>query len=228
MIELRQRAEKERDKEHFSATEILWHCAIRWLEAGNTEKLEVKHGRMNKHEQLEMARLLSDAALTRLGMILAHGTEGLSLWHAVTDICACLIAWIFPQDMKSKRSNFAIELALRLFMIARSTLWLKRKHHTKRGQQVVRTLPSQVCLVFEQPNSATIAQFLDMQKMALWHDGPTDNMALYQWFSEHFRYTGIASFLRCEGKKHGGPAMRLIEHMYNTIRTHARDSQKLR
>ena len=228
MIELKQRTEKERDKEPFSATEILWHCAKTWLEASKAEKLEARCGHMNKLEQLELVRLLSDAVLTRLSMILAHDSKDLNLWHAVTDICACLIAWIFPKDLRSKRSNFAIELALCLFMIARSTLWLKRKHHTKRGQQVVRTLPSHLCLVFEQPSSTAIAQYLDMQKMALWHDSPTDHMALYQWFSEHFRYTGIASLFRCEGQKHGGPAMRLIEHLHNTIRTHARDSQKLR
>ena len=192
--------------ERVPAAEILWHCAKKWLEASRTEKLDARYGHMNKLEQLELVRLLSDAVLTRLGMILAHGTKGLCLWHAVTDICACLIFWIFPKDLKSKRSNFAVELALCLFMIARSTLWLKRKHHTKRAQQVVRTLPSHVCLVFEKPSSTAIAQYLDLQKMALWHDSPTDDMALYQWFSEHFRYTGIASLLRCEGKKTWRPS----------------------
>lgn len=38
------------------------------------------------------------------------------------------------------------------------------EHRPKRCQQLAHALPSQVCLVFESPSSAAIAQFLDMRK----------------------------------------------------------------
>ena len=53
-------------------------------------------------------------------------------------------------------------------------------------------------------------------------------VSMYQWFSSHFRYTGIAKLSRRSCSQEGGPAMRLLEHLYNTVRPNAKEGKKLR
>ena len=55
-----------------------------------------------------------------------------------------------------------------------------------------------------------------------------DRLCMYQWFSPHFRYTGIASIQRQSARHAAGPTKRLHEHLLATIRRDAKDATKLR
>ena len=87
-------------------------------------------------------------------------------------------------------------------------------------------LPGDLCHIFARPDCKIISAFLDLQKKALCTK--SDGMGMYQWFSSHFRYTGIAKLSRRNCSQEGGPAMGLLEHLYNTVRPNAKEGKKLR
>ena len=137
--------------------------------------------------------------------------------------CSVMVVSGSPENQKS---NHAVELLMCLLLVARSVLWLQRNHTTKIGKQVVRTFPAEFIQVFTHPNCRMVEGFLELQRKAL--SSKSADVCMYQWFSEHFRYTGIAHLSRRNMSQEGGPAMRLLEHLLNTIRTSSPEAKKLR
>ena len=212
--------------ERLSPSSIILHCASRWIEVTTGKRFEIADPHLSKFQQLSVVKLLTQSVFARLHLELLRDQPAVCILDLVSNMCTVLVAWLFPPHLKSRRCNNAVSLLLCLFLIARGTLWLKRHYLTKIGQQVTKTLPGDLCHVFARPDSRIISAFLDLQEKALW--AKSDDMGMYQWFSSHFRYTGIAKLSRRSCNQEGGPAMRLMEHLYNTVRPNAKEGKKLR
>ena len=78
-----------------------------------------------------------------------------------------------------------------------------------------------------QKDDGAIAAFLALQKSAIFSQGDR-HCFLYQWFCEHFRYTGIASNFRESSQACSGLVQRYLEHLLGTVRPHVSGSSKFR
>ena len=78
-----------------------------------------------------------------------------------------------------------------------------------------------------QKDDGAIAAFLALQKSAIFSQGDR-HCFLYQWFCEHFRYTGIASNFRGSSQACSGLVQRYLEHLLGTVRPHVSGSSKFR
>ena len=152
--------------EKLSPSDIVWHCARRWLPVTTNKRLETAEPRLSKFQQLSVGKLLTQSVFARLHVELLRDQPTACAWDLVNEMCIVLVSWLFPPHLKSRRCNNAVGLLLCLFLIAKGAIWLKRHYMTKIGQQVMRTLPGDLCHIFARPDSKIISAFLDLQKKA--------------------------------------------------------------
>ena len=179
----------------------------------------------------DLTRLLCNCVFSRLADTLITRKSVAHDWKRVCEIFSLCIQWTYPVNGKSRRVCPHIEAMLCLFCISRTILWLFKNASTKRGVEVHRLLKPDFIHLFHvsshPPCTNTAHDFLSLQRQAIFPTGSTD-FCMYQWFCEHFRYTGIAQIQRPSAPNTAGPAKRLHEHLLLTVRRNYSESAKLR
>lgn len=178
----------------------------------------------------DLTRLLCNCVFSRLADTLITRKSVAHDWKRVCEIFSLCIQWTYPVNGKSRRVCPHIEAMLCLFCISRTILWLFKNASTKRGVEVLRLLKPDFIHLFHvnsHPPCTNTAHFLSLQRQAIFPTGSTD-FCMYQWFCEHFRYTGIAQIQRPSAPNTAGPAKRLHEHLLLTVRRNYSESAKLR
>ena len=133
--------------------QVTWFGIVLWLAVTTNKRLEIAEPRLSKFQQLSVGKLLTQSVFARLHVELLRDQPTACAWDLVNEMCVVLVSWLFPPHLKSRRCNSGVGLLLCLFLIAGGTIWLKRHYMTKIGQQVMRTLPGDLCHIFARPDS---------------------------------------------------------------------------
>lgn len=163
---------------------------------------------------------------------------------------ACFVIctdWLFPPHLRWRRSNKHVELLWAACCACRSVLWLASNSRCKWVRKAGMLLaPAHRHAIWreDRPKGWTaadvrshvdsllclqlVAIFPDLDLQQLFGVPASDCGALYTWVSKRGYYVGIAHASRASQKSRSGVACRWLEHVALTLRTHCRDSQKLR
>ena len=175
----------------------------------------------------DMALLLEMCILTRLQKAMLSQSFDDLLWRCLCGMYRDCIEWTFPHEARSRRTNPHVERILCCLAVAKAVFWLMKYGKTRRGAEILRLLGRDEARAFSSPDVHSVAKFLDLQKSAF-QPAANNDFCMYQWFSPHFRYTGIASIHRKSARYTAGPTKRLHEHLLATCHRHAKDADKLR
>ena len=171
-----------------------------------------------------------------------------AVWHVLRTCFMICTSWLFPPDLKWRRSNKYVELLWSACCVCRSLLWLSGNRHSRWGHKagmLLKPTHRQAIWREDRPKSWTHADIrfhvdslLGLQLAAVFPDldlqgffgvDPKECAGLYTWFSQRGYYVGIAHAQRPSKLGSCGIACRWLEHVALTsLRSHCRDSHRLR